>query len=259
MAQAQQSASHGPGLSVLALAGAVDRELVGRGNAALQRLLVEHDDAVAIDISAIDIVNGAVLGLLLRASRRLAWRNRRLYVVCVHPDECSRLRIAGIDELATVVDAVPPRHHDEGRPAVASSARTSPPFSPPKTRAFSARISFSSITPADRSCARRSSCSSRRSSSRAAGENCDALRTTAPVPARAFSAAPADARAKSSRRRCAAAARSASGNSRTVFRRSPSTPSTSSATRTVAVTGLRVAGVGDHQKRTTATINATAQ
>ena len=115
MAQTQQCTSHGPGLSlqsrdgisVLALSGAVDRELVGRACAALQGVLVEHDDALAIDISAIDTVNGAVLGLLLRASRRLAWRNRRLYVACVRPDEVARLRIAGIDELATLVDAVP--------------------------------------------------------------------------------------------------------------------------------------------------------
>ena len=97
----------GDGISVLVLSGAVDRALAARADAALKRLLVEHDDAVAIDVSGVDEVNGAVLGVLLRASRRLAWRNRRLYVVCVQPDACTRLRIAGIDELATLVPAVP--------------------------------------------------------------------------------------------------------------------------------------------------------
>ena len=97
----------GDGILVLALSGPVDRELAGRAELALQRLLVDHDGAVAIDVSGVDAVNGSVLGVLLRASRRLAWRNRRLYVVCVHPDACTRLRIAGIDELALLVDAVP--------------------------------------------------------------------------------------------------------------------------------------------------------
>lgn len=95
------------GISVLALSGPVDRVLAGRADAALQRLLMEHDGAVAIDVSGVDAVNGSLLGVLLRASRRLAWRNRRLYVVCVRPEPCTSLRIAGIDELATLVDAVP--------------------------------------------------------------------------------------------------------------------------------------------------------
>ena len=94
------SRRRGDGISVLALSGPVDRELARRADAALQRVLVEHDDAVAIDVSGVDAVNDAVLGVLLRASRRLGWRNRRLYVVCVQPDACTRLRIAGIDELA---------------------------------------------------------------------------------------------------------------------------------------------------------------
>jgi hypothetical protein len=80
MAQAQQYASHRPGLSlqfrdgmsVLALTGAVDRKLAGRADAALQRVLVGHDDALAID-----------------------------------PEECARLRIAGIDELANAGRRVP--------------------------------------------------------------------------------------------------------------------------------------------------------
>jgi anti-anti-sigma regulatory factor len=101
------SLRRGDGISVLALTGAVERELAARADTALRGLLVERDDAVAIDVSGVDAVNGAVLGVLLRASRRLAWRNRRLFVVCSQPDACTRLQIAGIDELATIITSAP--------------------------------------------------------------------------------------------------------------------------------------------------------
>lgn len=101
------SLRRGDGISILALTGAVDRDLAARADGALRAMLVDHDDAVAIDVSGVDAVNGAVLGVLLRASRRLAWRNRRLFVVCDQPDACTRLQIAGIDELATIIAAAP--------------------------------------------------------------------------------------------------------------------------------------------------------
>jgi anti-anti-sigma factor len=94
-------------MSVLTLSGAIDRELAGRADAVLQSMLVEHHGAVAIDVSGVDDVNGSVLGILLRASRRVAWRNRQLYVVCGHPEARAQLHIAGIDELAMLVDALP--------------------------------------------------------------------------------------------------------------------------------------------------------
>ena len=59
-----------------------------------------------IDVSGVDAVNGALLGLLLRANRRLAWRNRRLIIACSDPDNLRRLEIAGLDDLATLVEAV---------------------------------------------------------------------------------------------------------------------------------------------------------
>jgi anti-sigma B factor antagonist len=95
------------GMSVLVLSGRVDRDVAARADAALKLLLVEYDDAVAIDVSGVEAVDGTVLGVLLRASRRLAWRNRRLFVVAASAHMRTRLEIAGIDELATVVDAVP--------------------------------------------------------------------------------------------------------------------------------------------------------
>jgi anti-anti-sigma factor len=112
----ESSPSHpdwGPGLSVgvnagmpvVTLAGPVDRELADRADPLLQLATFEHDGAIAIDVSAVDAVNGALLGLLLRASRRLAWRNRQLVIVCRDPEMSRRLRIAGLDELASLVES----------------------------------------------------------------------------------------------------------------------------------------------------------
>ena len=61
-----------------------------------------------IDISHVEEVNGALIGALLRASRRLAWRNRRLTIVCEPADLRRRLEIAGLDELADVTAQLPP-------------------------------------------------------------------------------------------------------------------------------------------------------
>jgi anti-anti-sigma regulatory factor len=105
------SSPWGPGLSaqqrgdlaVVALAGPMDRELAQRADALLQLTTLEHAGRVAIDVSAVEEVNGTLIGVLLRASRRLAWRNRELTIVCDKPDARARLAIAGLDELATLV------------------------------------------------------------------------------------------------------------------------------------------------------------
>jgi anti-anti-sigma factor len=96
------------GMPVVALAGPVDRELTERAHPMLQLLTLEHDGPIVIDVSGVDAVNGALLGLLLRASRRLAWRSRQLIIACCDPENSRRLRIAGLDELATLVESVTP-------------------------------------------------------------------------------------------------------------------------------------------------------
>jgi anti-anti-sigma factor len=93
------------GMPVVTLAGPVDRELAERADPLLRLLTFEHDGRIAIDVSGVDAVNGALLGLLLRASRRLAWRNRQLTIVCRDHETSRRLRIAGLDELATLVES----------------------------------------------------------------------------------------------------------------------------------------------------------
>ena len=77
--------------------------MADQGDSLLRQVMVEHDGPIAIDVSDVDAVNGALIGLLLRASRRLAWRNRQLMIVCRDPETSRRLRVAGIDELSTLV------------------------------------------------------------------------------------------------------------------------------------------------------------
>jgi anti-anti-sigma regulatory factor len=91
-------------MPVLTLTGMVDRELIERADPMLQRLTLEHDGPIVIDVSGVHAVNGALLGLLLRASRRLAWRNRQLIIACSDPKHSHRLRTAGLDDLATLVE-----------------------------------------------------------------------------------------------------------------------------------------------------------
>ena len=93
------------GMPVVTLAGPVDRELIKRADPMLQALILEHDGPIVIDVSGVHEVNGALLGLLLRANRRLAWRNRELIIACSNPENSRRLRIAGLDELATLKES----------------------------------------------------------------------------------------------------------------------------------------------------------
>jgi anti-anti-sigma factor len=93
------------GMPVVTLAGPVDRELVERADPLLQLVTFERDGPIAIDVSGVDEVTGALLGLLLRATRRLGWRNRQLIIACRDPETSRRLRIAGLDELATLVES----------------------------------------------------------------------------------------------------------------------------------------------------------
>jgi anti-anti-sigma factor len=93
------------GIPVVTLAGPVDHDLIERVDRMLQLLTLEHDGPIVIDVSGVDEVNGALLGLLLRANRRLAWRNRQLIIACSDPEHSRRLRIAGLDELARLVES----------------------------------------------------------------------------------------------------------------------------------------------------------
>jgi anti-anti-sigma factor len=91
-----------PHPSRVGLAGVVDRAAARRAEERVARAL-ERARAVTIDLAGVDEVNGALLGLLLRASRRAAQRGGRLYVVGADGEVRRGLETAGIDDLATVV------------------------------------------------------------------------------------------------------------------------------------------------------------
>ena len=82
--------------------GVVDRDAAREIDLLIRHGTSDPPAGVVIDISHVDEVNGALIGALLRASRRLAWRNRRLTIVCEHADLRRRLEIVGLDELADV-------------------------------------------------------------------------------------------------------------------------------------------------------------
>jgi anti-anti-sigma factor len=88
------------GAQLIVVRGVVDRDAAHEIDILVRRVTSDPSAGVVIDISRVDEVNGALIGALLRASRKLAWRNRRLTIVCEHLDLRRRLEIAGLDELA---------------------------------------------------------------------------------------------------------------------------------------------------------------
>jgi anti-anti-sigma regulatory factor len=115
-------AGWGPGLSVrtdqsgptVIITGLVDRDLAGRADPLLQVTTFSRPGTFTIDVSGVESVSGALLGLLLRASRRLAWRGRELIIVCRDPDKLRRLETAGLDELAQLVGRCPAERERRG-------------------------------------------------------------------------------------------------------------------------------------------------
>lgn len=96
------------GAQLIVVRGLVDREAAREIEFIIRHGASDPPAGVVIDISRVDEVNGALIGALLRASRRLAWRNRRLVIVCEHAELRRRLEIAGLDELADVTDRLAP-------------------------------------------------------------------------------------------------------------------------------------------------------
>jgi anti-anti-sigma regulatory factor len=93
---------------VVVVRGVVDREAAREIGLLIGHGASDTRAGVVIDISRVDEVNGALIGALLRASRRLAWRNRRLTIVCEPMELRRRLQIAGLDELADVTHQLDP-------------------------------------------------------------------------------------------------------------------------------------------------------
>jgi anti-sigma B factor antagonist len=95
------------GGAVLILRGTIDATRAREAEALIRDSSGQPGSTLVIDISGADELTGALLGLLVRATRKLAWRNRRLVILCTQPELRRRLDMAGMDDLADVVGAWP--------------------------------------------------------------------------------------------------------------------------------------------------------
>ena len=81
--------------------GVVDRSAAQEIDFLIRHGVSDAPRGVVIDVSRVEEVTGALIGALLRASRRLAWRGRRLTIVCPQIDLRGRLEIAGLERSIT--------------------------------------------------------------------------------------------------------------------------------------------------------------
>jgi anti-anti-sigma factor len=93
---------------LIVVRGVVDRDAAREIDFLIRHGTSEPPAGVVIDISRVEEVNGSLIGALLRASRRLAWRNRRVTIVCDDAELRRTLEIAGLDELADVIAELGP-------------------------------------------------------------------------------------------------------------------------------------------------------
>jgi anti-anti-sigma factor len=88
--------------SIVRLSGIVDRAMARRLDTVMRDIALGPAPAVIIDIAEVDEVNGALLGVLVRTTRWVGWRNGRTVIVCPSDDLRRGLEIAGLDHLAEV-------------------------------------------------------------------------------------------------------------------------------------------------------------
>lgn len=87
---------------LIVVRGVVERDGARKIDSLVRHRASDSPAALVIDLSETEEITGALIGALLRASRRLAWRNRRLKILCPQAELRGRLVIAGLDELADV-------------------------------------------------------------------------------------------------------------------------------------------------------------
>jgi anti-anti-sigma factor len=92
---------------VIALSGMLDRQGAATADRRVRAAVLGGAPEVVIDLSAVDEIDGALLGVLVRATRWLAWSDRRLRIVCPREDLRRGLRVAGLQRDADVEDDGP--------------------------------------------------------------------------------------------------------------------------------------------------------
>jgi anti-anti-sigma factor len=93
-----------PAEVVIALSGVLDRKGAATAGGLVRAAVLGDAPEVVIDLSGVDEIDGALLGVLVRATRWLAWRQRRLRIVCPREDLRRGLCVAGLQRDADVED-----------------------------------------------------------------------------------------------------------------------------------------------------------
>ena len=101
---------------VLVLSGTIHREEAHVLDSLMRGVALSAAPAAVIDISGVDEVNGALLGVLVRTTRWIGWRNGRVVIACAREDLRRGLEVAGLDHLAEV-SAEPRARPRSGTPA----------------------------------------------------------------------------------------------------------------------------------------------
>jgi anti-anti-sigma factor len=88
--------------STVRVTGTVDRTMARKLNTVMRDVALGPAPVVVIDIEGVEEVNGALLGVLVRTTRWVGWRNGRTVIVCPSDELRRGLEIAGLDHLAEV-------------------------------------------------------------------------------------------------------------------------------------------------------------
>ncbi len=106
---------------VLVIDGTVHREEARVLDSLMRGVALSPAPDAVIDISGVNEVNGALLGLLVRATRWIGWRNGRVEIICERDDLRRGLEVAGLDHLAELTPE-PRARSRSGTPAPPSHA-----------------------------------------------------------------------------------------------------------------------------------------
>ena len=91
------------GIQVVAVAGAIDLSTLPRFVDALNRVTINGDATVAVDLEEVTALDDAALGTLLGTASRLRRSGRDLVLVCTNDRVVDHLRATGVTSLLPLV------------------------------------------------------------------------------------------------------------------------------------------------------------
>lgn len=96
-----------PHTLVVAVEGRVDVDTTPEIDRCLRDAIESGRTRLVVDLSEATGLDSPMLRVLLRAYRRLRWRNGRFAVVCRDPEGCRLLEATGLDEMVAVTASRP--------------------------------------------------------------------------------------------------------------------------------------------------------